>query len=71
MIAERGLSIVHTTIMRWVQHYAPEFERRWNRIPQLAGTLWRLSSDRRWNEAGSGLWNGNSNYLAKKNVIAS
>src|ERR1700677_3871503 len=31
MMAERGLSIAHTTIMRWVQHYAPEFERRWQR----------------------------------------
>jgi len=26
MMAERGLSIAHTTIMRWVQRYAPEFE---------------------------------------------
>jgi hypothetical protein len=28
MIAERGLSIAHMTIVRWVHHYAPEFERR-------------------------------------------
>ena len=28
MMAERGLSIAHTTIMRWVQRYAPEFEKR-------------------------------------------
>jgi transposase-like protein len=27
MMAERGLSLVHTTIMRWVHDYAPEFER--------------------------------------------
>jgi putative transposase len=26
MMAERGLSMAHTTIMRWVHHYAPEFE---------------------------------------------
>ncbi len=32
MMAERGLSMAHTTIMRWVHHYAPEFERRWNRF---------------------------------------
>jgi len=25
MMAERGLSMAHTTIMRWVQRYAPEF----------------------------------------------
>jgi hypothetical protein len=27
MMAERGLSMAHTSIMRWVHHYAPEFER--------------------------------------------
>jgi hypothetical protein len=27
MMAERGLSMAHTTIMRWVHDYAPEFER--------------------------------------------
>ena len=29
MVAERGLSMAHTTIMRWVQRYVPEFEERW------------------------------------------
>jgi len=28
MMAERGLSLSHTTIMRWVQRYAPEFVKR-------------------------------------------
>jgi transposase-like protein len=28
MMAERGLSVGHTTIYRWVQHYAPELEKR-------------------------------------------
>jgi transposase-like protein len=32
MMAERGLSVVQTTIMRWVQRYVPEFERRRNRL---------------------------------------
>jgi hypothetical protein len=36
MMAERGLSIVHTTIMRWVHRYVPEFERCWNKSPQAA-----------------------------------
>jgi transposase-like protein len=31
MMAERGLSMAHTIIMRWVQRYAPEFEKRWRR----------------------------------------
>jgi transposase-like protein len=26
MMAERGLSLAHTTILRWVQSFAPEFE---------------------------------------------
>src|SRR5580698_2839081 len=42
MMAERGLSMVHTTIMRWVHHYAPEFERRWNRFARPAGASWRV-----------------------------
>ena len=33
MMAERGLSLAHTTIMRWVHDYAPEFDRRWNGSP--------------------------------------
>ena len=33
MMAERGLTLAHTTIMRRVQGFAPEFERRWNRLP--------------------------------------
>ena len=42
MMAERGLSMAHTTIMRWVHHYAPEFERRWNRFARPAGPSWRV-----------------------------
>jgi transposase-like protein len=42
MTAERGLSMVHTTIMRWVHDYAPEFERRWNRFARPAGPSWRV-----------------------------
>ena len=42
MMAERGLSIAHTTIMRWVQRYAPEFEKRWNRFSTATGRSWRV-----------------------------
>ena len=42
MMAERGLSIAHTTIMRWVQHYAPEFEKRWQRYARSVGRSWRV-----------------------------
>ena len=45
MMAERGLSLVHTTIMRRVHHYAPEFERRWKRFARPADSSTpRLSS---------------------------
>jgi transposase-like protein len=42
MMAERGISVAHTTIMRWTQHYVPEFEKRWNRFAQPAGRSWRV-----------------------------
>ena len=42
MMAERGLSLAHTTIMRWVWRYAPEFEKRWKRFAQAVGRSWRV-----------------------------
>src|SRR4029077_14160664 len=41
MMAERGLSLAHTTIMRWVQRYTPEFENRWPRFARAVGRSWR------------------------------
>src|SRR5215472_6597981 len=31
MMADRGITLTHTTILRWGQHYLPEFEKRWSR----------------------------------------
>ena len=31
MMADRGITVTHTTILRWVQRYLPEFEKRWRR----------------------------------------
>jgi transposase-like protein len=42
MMAERGLSVAHTTILRWVQRYAPEFVKRWSRFSTSTGTSWRV-----------------------------
>src|SRR6202142_1769299 len=42
MMAERGLSLAHTKIMRWVHHYAPVFERRLKRFAPPAGSSWRV-----------------------------
>ena len=36
-MSERGLALAHTTIMRWVQRFVPEFEKRWNRFARQAG----------------------------------
>jgi transposase-like protein len=41
MVAERGFSLSHTTILRWVIHYVPEFEKRWNRWARRANS-WRV-----------------------------
>lgn len=42
MIANRGLLLVHTTIMRWLQRYVPEFEKQSNRFARQAGGPWRV-----------------------------
>nr|WP_232080990.1 IS6 family transposase [Variovorax sp. SRS16] len=42
MMAERDLALAHTTIVRWVQHFVPEFEKRWNRFARKAGRSWRV-----------------------------
>jgi len=42
MMAEHGLQLAHTTIMRWVQRYVPEFEKRWVRYMRQSGRSWRV-----------------------------
>src|SRR5471032_1036081 len=42
MMAERGLSLAHTTILRWVQRYTPEFVKRWNHFATPVGRSWRV-----------------------------
>jgi IS6 family transposase len=39
---ERGLSVDHTTIYRWVQRYAPEINKRIRPHLKLAGTSYRV-----------------------------
>ena len=41
MMGERGIGLAHTTILRWVQHYTPEFEKRWKRYARSVGGSWR------------------------------
>ena len=42
MMAERGVKVAHSTILRWVIRYVPEFEKRWNRFSRALGTSWRV-----------------------------
>ena len=41
-MAERGVYLAHTTILRWVQRYVPEFEKKWNRYTRPVGSSWRV-----------------------------
>ncbi len=41
-MAERGIDLAHTTILRWVQRYVPEFEKKWSRFTRPVGTSWRV-----------------------------
>jgi transposase-like protein len=42
MMAERGIVVSHTTIMRWVLRYVPEFEKRWARFARPVNSSWRM-----------------------------
>jgi len=42
MMADRGITLTHTAILRWVQHYLPEFEKRWSRYARPVGGSWML-----------------------------
>lgn len=42
LMAERGLSVDHTTVWRWVQRYAPELNRRVQPELKRTGTSWRV-----------------------------
>ncbi len=42
MMAERGIIVSHTSIMRWVLRYVPEYERRWDRHARPVNSSWRM-----------------------------
>jgi transposase-like protein len=42
MMADRGIRLTHTTILRWVQRYVPEFEKRGSRYARPVGGSWRM-----------------------------
>src|SRR5690349_12997895 len=42
LMAERGLSIDHTTVWRWTQTYAPEVQRRLRGQVKPKGSTWHM-----------------------------
>jgi transposase, IS6 family len=42
IMEERGLSIAHTTIMRWVHQYGPELDKRVRRYLKTTNDSWRV-----------------------------
>jgi transposase-like protein len=39
---ERGVTVVHTTVLRWVQRFTPVFEKQWKRYARPVGLSWRV-----------------------------
>ena len=44
MMAERGIALTHTTILRWVQRFVSEFEKRWSQYSRPVGKSWRCDT---------------------------
>lgn len=42
ILSDRGVSVHHTTIMRWVHHYGPIFRVLWRRHKQSASQSWQM-----------------------------
>ena len=41
-MAERGIDLAHTTILRWVLRYVSEFEKKSDRFARPVSTSWRV-----------------------------
>jgi transposase-like protein len=42
LMAERGVTVVHTTVLRWVQCFVPVFEKQWKNYARPVGASWRV-----------------------------
>jgi transposase-like protein len=42
LMAERGVTVVHTTVLRWVQRFVPAFEKKWKNYARPIGSSWRV-----------------------------
>jgi transposase-like protein len=42
LMAERGVTVVHTTVLRWIQCFGPAFEKKWKNYACPVGSYWRV-----------------------------
>ena len=42
LLRNRGITVHHTTVMRWVHHYGPIFKALWHRYRTDHSTSWRI-----------------------------
>jgi transposase-like protein len=42
LMAERGVMVVHITVLRWVQRFVPTFEKKWKNYARAVGSSWRV-----------------------------
>jgi transposase-like protein len=42
LMAERGVTVVHTTVLRWVQRFVLAFEKKWKNYARPVGSSWRV-----------------------------
>jgi transposase-like protein len=42
LVAERGVTVVHTIVLRWVQCFVPAFEKMWKKYARPVGSSWRV-----------------------------
>ena len=42
LMAERGVTVVHTAVLRWAQRFVPAFEKKWKNYARPVGSSWRV-----------------------------
>ena len=42
LMAERGVTVAHTTVLRWVQCFVPAFEKKRKNYARPVGSSWRV-----------------------------
>ncbi|MBU6046039.1 IS6 family transposase, partial [Lacticaseibacillus paracasei] len=42
LLRDRGITVHHTTVMRWVHHYGPIFKALWRRHQTAHAKSWRI-----------------------------